>query len=194
MALAFAFSTKTPRVFQKRWDGRLPLFSWVMFGPYLAYMHLLLWAWRFLSREPAFAEVAPGLYLGRRLGWGEQKLVAPIEPLAVLDLTAEFAEPEFMREQGEYLSLPVLDTTAPTPQQFDKALAFIRDHARQRPVYVHCALGHGRSAAVVAAYLLAEKKFASLEEVCAFLRSQRFGVRLNRRQKKAVRHYLELHL
>lgn len=190
MALGFAYYARRPHIFQKGSDGRLPFFSWVLFWPYFGYNYAQLLAWRFLSREPVFAEVEPGLFWGRRLCWDERRRVADWEPLAVLDLTAEFAEPEFMREQGEYLRLPILDMTPPRRQDFERALKFIREHRPRQNVYVHCALGHGRAAAILAAYLVQEGRCASVGEAEAWLRARRYGVRLTRAQRAAVRDYL----
>jgi protein-tyrosine phosphatase len=191
MALAYAFYARRPHIFQKGSDGRLPFFSWVLFWPYFLYNYAQLLAWRFFSREPAFAEVEPGLYWGRRLCWDERRRIAHLEPLAVLDLTAEYAEPEFMREQGEYLRLPILDMTPPRHRDFERALQFIRDHCKRQHVYVHCALGHGRAAAILAAYLVQEGRCANVAEAEAWLRARRYGVRLTRAQRKAVARFLQ---
>jgi protein-tyrosine phosphatase len=163
-----------------------------LFWPYFCYNYAQLVAWRFLSREPAFAEVEPGLYWGRRLCWDERQRVADLEPLAVLDLTAEYAEPEFMREQGEYLRLPILDMTPPRRQDFERALRFIREHLPRQNVYVHCALGHGRAAAILAAYLVQQGRCASVQEAEAWLRARRYGVRLTRAQRAAVQEFLKV--
>jgi hypothetical protein len=187
LSLVSAYASGRARALLKEPDGRLPLFSWIMFWPYYLHNHLVFAAWRFLTREPPFAEVAPGVYLGRRLRESEAGLVAHLEPLAVLDLTAEFGEAPFLRERPEYLCLPVLDMTAPRPKTLERALQFIAAHAGPRTVYVHCALGHGRSAAVVLAWLLRTKQAASFEAGYAALRAQRAGVRLNRAQQQAVR-------
>jgi diacylglycerol kinase (ATP) len=48
--------------------------------------------------------------------------------------------------------VPILDLVAPTREQLDRAVAFVREHA-SRGVYVHCALGRSRAPAVAAAYL-----------------------------------------
>lgn len=186
LSLLAAYGSGRARAFLKEPDGRLPLASWVMFWPYFLYNHVVFALWRFLSREPAWAEIAPGVYLGRRLCGDEAAKAAHLEPMAVLDLTAEFGEPPFLRDRPEYLCLPVLDMTAPKPKTLQRALDFIDWHAGQRAVYVHCALGHGRSAVVALAWLLRAGKYASFDQAYAALRSQRPGIRLNRAQKRAV--------
>jgi protein-tyrosine phosphatase len=57
------------------------------------------------------------------------------------------------------------------------------------PVYVHCALGHGRTATVVLAYLLATGQVATLREGLARLRTLRPGVGLHRQQAELVRRW-----
>jgi atypical dual specificity phosphatase len=70
------------------------------------------------------------------------------------------------------LHLPVDDLTAPTPRQLEHALAFIDEQtARGHGVAVHCLMGQGRSATVLAAYLIrggtpAETAIARLRGVC----------------------------
>jgi atypical dual specificity phosphatase len=53
------------------------------------------------------------------------------------------------------LHLPVLDMTAPTPDQLLAALDFIdQSQASGAAVYVHCLMGQGRTGTVLAAYLV----------------------------------------
>ncbi len=60
-------------------------------------------------------------------------------------------------------------------------------------VYVHCKAGRGRSAAIVIAYLLKygikEKKFSSIEDAYAYVKSKREKVNLNKKQKEAIYRY-----
>jgi protein-tyrosine phosphatase len=104
----------------------------------------------------------------------------------VLDLTVEWAEVPSLRSPGTYRLLAVLDGTAPTAEQLAEAVAWLRARTKEGTVLVHCALGHGRSACVVVAYLLAEGKHSTPREAEAFLRRLRPGVRLNAAQRRAV--------
>ena len=75
---------------------------------------------------------------------------------AVLTMTETPLDAEALARHGlEALHLPVEDMTAPTPEQFERALRFI-DHHRVRgtPVVVHCLVGQGRTGVVLAAYLV----------------------------------------
>jgi protein-tyrosine phosphatase len=105
----------------------------------------------------------------------------------VLDLTCEFDENRPMRNGGRYLCLPVLDNTSPTPGQLREAVQWLSEALNAGRVYVHCAAGHGRSATVVIAYLLAVGSVSSVDEGIALLKSHRPGVRLNASQQAVLR-------
>ena len=79
-----------------------------------------------------------------------------------------------------YTSLPTLDGAAPDRAEFDALVAHI---VRAGGVYVHCASGHGRSATLAAALLIARGLSASVPEAEERLRAARPGVRLSRAQR-----------
>ena len=70
----------------------------------------------------------------------------------MLDVTAEFPETRALRDV-EYLLIPLLDGSAPSAHELSRAIEFIAGSAR--PLLVHCAHGHGRSAVMIAAWMLA---------------------------------------
>ena len=120
----------------------------------------LVWrAVRHLRGEPPLAEVASGLFVGARLRADEAPLLDEHRIAAVVDLAAELPPSKAIaraRERVAYLAVPALDRTPPADAELDAAAGWIRDSlAARRPVLVHCAYGHGRSALVVAAALLA---------------------------------------
>ncbi len=183
-AVALAYAGVGPGGLGKRLDGRRGLPAWAVYGPYLLVTAGLFTVVRAVSREPAFHRVAPNVDLGRRLtdrearagGWA-----------AVVDLAAEFSEVPALR-RGDYVSVPVLDGTAPTVEQLRTAAAWIAGRGAVGPVYVHCALGHGRSACVVAVYLL-HVGLADDARDAVRVRAARPGVHLNRAQRRALERF-----
>ncbi|MBX3166381.1 MAG: dual specificity protein phosphatase family protein [Candidatus Eremiobacteraeota bacterium] len=173
--VALAYVRRSAGVFGKHADGRLSWVHTLVLAPYHLLSHLAAYL---ASSATPYHEVAPGLYLGRRLGGrAARRAVAELELAAVLDLTAEFAEPVAFRRL-DYLNLPLLDKTAPTAAQLQAGVDFLKEHhGMGRPVYVHCALGHGRSATFVLAYL------GKSEE---WLQQIRPGVGLTPEQKKLL--------
>lgn len=66
----------------------------------------------------------------------------------------------------EELWLPTTDHFEPSLEDLKKAVQFIKKYERRgKRVYVHCRAGHGRSAAVVFAYLLSKAKDRGVLEI-----------------------------
>jgi hypothetical protein len=187
LLLSAAYAGLGPRLFLKRANGRLPLLAWLLFGPYLLLSAFSFWLYRVSNRQPAYGEAAPNLFFGRRLTPREVRRAQGLGWQSVLDLAPEFSEVDGLRTVRRYRSFPVLDATAPTGEQLSEAVAWIRESVAIGPAYVHCALGHGRTAMVVLAYLLASGEVATVQEGLARLRGQRPGVGLHWQQAEVVR-------
>jgi protein-tyrosine phosphatase len=187
--LGLAYLMRQPQWFLKRPNGTLSWASWLFFWPYYVYAHWALAMWRLMPWEAAFHEIAPGVYLGRRLVKADAGLARALGLKAVLDFTCEYSEPAFMRDGRVYLCLPTLDATAPCPADLREAVSFIRQWRNHGPVYVHCALGHGRSAVAVMAWLLADRLAANADAAELFVRNKRPYVRLNAIQKAALKRF-----
>ena len=85
-------------------------------------------------------KLTPRLWIGRRLSDGEATEAVRQGVAAVLDLTAEFSEAKPFREV-QYLNVPILDLTAPMPEQLKRCLDFIAENAAGI-VYIHCKIGY----------------------------------------------------
>ncbi|OGQ79930.1 MAG: hypothetical protein A3F90_01295 [Deltaproteobacteria bacterium RIFCSPLOWO2_12_FULL_60_19] len=166
---ALAYFGSGPAIFRKE-RGRLPLSAQLVLAPFLLGQYLSLLYYR--NRSRAWDEVVPGVWIGRKLGRFEAEQALGQGITAVLDLTAEFSEAApFLA--GNYLNLPVLDLTAPTQTQLEKAAAFIQEHSVHGKVYVHCKIGYSRSAAAIGAYLLKSGFAGTAEEAVELIRRAR---------------------
>jgi protein-tyrosine phosphatase len=147
--IAIAYVRGNSAVFRKS-NGRLPISSRVVLGPYLcgAFVRLLIYR----RRGEPWIEAAPGVYCGRLLTEPEALAVQALGVTGVLDMTAEHAEARAFLEI-EYMNVPVLELTRPSRPQIDLAVAFIEEHALRGGAYVHCALGISRSVAAAEAYI-----------------------------------------
>ncbi len=159
--VTMAYGRGNSAIFRKT-AGKLPVSVQVVLGPYLcgAFIRRLVYKGR-----KAWTEVAPRIYCGRLLTNDEALIVRAMGITGVLDLTAEHAETKAFLDI-EYLNLPVLDLTEPSREQLDMALAFIDEQIRRGGVYVHCALGISRSAAVTTAYLASRQANPSDTDSC----------------------------
>lgn len=178
-----------PSIYHKS-AGRLPPSTWFALAPILLGQHLSLMYYRRQCR--AWDEAAPHVYIGRVLGKTEAVEAVRQGVTSVLDLTAEFTEIAPFRNLA-YHNLPILDLTAPTPEQLREAVAFIVAESARGTVYVHCKIGYSRSAAVVGAYLLASGQAATTEEAIARLRQVRPSLIVRPEALTALRDFERAH-
>ena len=108
---------------------------------------------------------------------------------AVLTLTeTPLPEGALVRLDLAYLHLPVPDLTPPSPEQLDRALAFIdQQRVAGRSVVVHCLVGQGRTGTVLAAFLI--RAGATPEHALAELRARCPGAVGTRSQEQALHAY-----
>ena len=191
IGVGVAFWSKTPAIFMKARNGSLAPLSYLIFWPYLVLNYLFLILYRRLSRENPIDEIIPGLYVGRQLVKADQGIFNQRDIRAVVDVTSEWGEAGFIRRQCAYVCLPVLDTCAPTRQQLQDAVAWIAEHLAHGGVFVHCAAGHGRSATIVAAYLLHSQKVIGVQEAVEFIRNKRPKISLGEGQLAVLQEYFK---
>ncbi len=180
---AAAYFGLGPGVFRKT-DGRVPWSTRFALAIVVIGHHLSLAYYR--RRCRAWDEVAPEVLIGRTLTESEAAALVRRGVTAVLDLTAEFSEANALRA-ANYLSLPILDLTAPTQEQLRSAVAFIAAEAENGRVYVHCKIGYSRSAAVAGAYLLSSGQAATVEEAVAQMRRVRPSIVIRKEAMDALR-------
>lgn len=187
--VAIAYMRDDSQFLLKHPDGRRRAWGWPVLWPYWLLCDLSLALFRLDGRRPASVQVAPNLFFGRRLT--DKEAQGPVAPAwhAVLDLAAELTEAGPLRALAGYRSLPILDARAPTPGGLASAVGWLTEQAQAGPVYVHCALGHGRSATVVVAFLLDAGRVATIEEGVGLLASLRPGVGLSDAQRDALRRF-----
>ncbi|HAB19857.1 MAG TPA: hypothetical protein PLX89_24365 [Verrucomicrobiota bacterium] len=183
LVLGVAHGRGSHRVFGKRADGTLPLWSWVAFLPLLIYTTVVWHLIRLFSREPARNEITEQLVVGRRLLAFE--LEGEFDNF--VDLTAEFREPSSIRCFPSYRSFPILDGGAPTPAALRAAVASLRPGR----TLIHCAQGHGRTGLFALAVLLSSGVVRSVEDGLRMLSASRPAIRLSRAQHRCIQLYAQ---
>jgi protein-tyrosine phosphatase len=166
---ATGYATANPRWFQKASGTPSPAAEWILLP---ATVLTRLFQVRWLRAQPAWREVTPGVFFGRRLSEKEAAtfLLQHLN-LMVIDLTSESKETTAFRERARYVALPVLDLTVPDAATLARACEIIREQLPQGPVFIHCLLGLGRSAYVAAAWLLDSGQSATPAEAVLAIRA-----------------------
>ena len=173
--VAFAYLTGNAAVFQKQADGRLSAAATVLLLPYLMGVRLNMAYW--LRGKAKTAQVRDDVWIGSISG------ISDGLP-AVLDVCAEYPHPRY---RGAYRVLPLLDMVAPSENDLMQAASLLEELRRQHgKVLTCCALGYGRSAAVVLTWLLVYGGCRDLAQATAELKQARPQMVLPPETAKAV--------
>lgn len=172
-----------PMLLGKKPDGSFPVLSVLLFSPYLYFVRAFSMVRRYISGEEPYSQIAEGLYVG---GWPSKPCLLPPGNPAIVDCTSEF--PRIKELKGHsYLCIPTWDTRAPDPGQIESAVNWAcRKRARNQPVFIHCAYGHGRSVAVMCALLVALDIVEDWKRAEKYIRERRPYIKMNSLQHKAL--------
>lgn len=140
--------------------------SKLLFWPYHLGLRGKLFIQRRKSTEPLYDQLqGTRMYIG---GWPEQPGWLPEGNPAIVDVTCEL--PRTCTDSA-YLVLPTWDCQAPNTAQIQQGVDFAQEQlSAGQSVYIHCAHGHGRSATVLAALLIATGQAATAEEAVEIMR------------------------
>ena len=173
--VAFAYLTGNAAVFQKQADGRLSAAATILLLPYLAGVRLNMAYW--LRGKAKTVRVRDDVLIGSVSGISD-------DLPAVLDVCAEYPCPRY---HGAYSTLPLLDMVAPSENDLVQAASLLEALRRQHgKVLTCCALGYGRSAAVVLTWLLVYGGCRDLTQATAELKQARPQMVLPPETAKAV--------
>jgi membrane-associated phospholipid phosphatase len=167
LLVALGYAVPRAQVFRKRAAG-VPLASRVALAPYLIGLGATRRHW--WSRDPhGAALVADGVWIGRV---ADAAVLQRCGASAVLDVTAEHGVPG--RTAGLTVEcVPMMDLATPSQATLARCAQAIEELRARGPVLVQCGLGYGRSAAAVAAWLLATGRAASVDAAIARIRAAR---------------------
>ena len=140
-----------------------------------------------------FSEIEPRLWLGGAPTYGRDfDDLLKLGITAVLDMRAErTAEPGFFLEHAiTHRQYRVPDVTVPGEEILTDAVAWVEEQlADDRTVLIHCAKGRGRSATVLAAYLMKDRGW-TFDEVEDALTRKRKLVKLQDRHREVLESWI----
>lgn len=141
VSLAYA---RGDRHFLHKRHGRYPCWIWLLYAPYLAGYRLTWLLVRLREHgQPPCRQLAPLLWVGRRLSQAEARQLPP--DCMIVDLANEICETPLLR-RAPYHHVALLDLTPLPDAAIEPLLTLIAAAvARGQPVYLHCAMGYSRS-------------------------------------------------
>ncbi|KAG8651025.1 uncharacterized protein YnbD [Manihot esculenta] len=183
VSLASHPSINLPMLLGKNPDGSIPIWSIIMFSPYLVLVRIFSILRRLTSGEEPYHEICEGVYVG---GWPYSPEKLPPGDPAIIDCTCEL--PRKSEFKGHpYLCIPTWDTRAPQPGDIESAVKWAcRKRAQNRPVFIHCAYGHGRSVAVTCALLVALGMVEDWKMAEKFIKEKRPYIQMNALHREAL--------
>lgn len=111
-----------------------------------------------IQRHRWFDQITPHLWLGGAPQYPrDYQFLLDNGITAVLNIRAEREDDVALYRQHDiaYKQIKVLDVTVPSEAMIDLGVEFVREQIEDgRIVLVHCAKGRGRSATILAAYLM----------------------------------------
>lgn len=183
VSLASHPSINLPMLLGKGSDGRFPIWSLIMFSPYLYFVRIFSAIRRFTSGEEPYNEISQGLYVG---GWPYSPDKLPPGNPAIIDCTCELPRKKELLGLP-YLCIPTWDTRAPSPGDIEIAVKWAcRKRAQNIPVFIHCAYGHGRSVTVMCALLVALGLAEDWKNAEKLIKEKRPCIRMNTLHRKAL--------
>lgn len=140
-----------------------------------------------------FDQITPQLWLGGAPTYKrDYEFITGSGIGAVVNIRAEREDDtELYRRHGiDHVQLSVLDIYVPPPDILDEGVAFIRDHVESNDVVlVHCAKGRGRSATLLAAYMMCYEGY-TYDQAHQLLLSKRPLVDLQSRHRRVLEAWL----
>ncbi|KDP43392.1 hypothetical protein JCGZ_26492 [Jatropha curcas] len=183
ISLASHPSINLPMLLGKNPDGTFPIWSIIMFSPYLFLARAFSLARRLISGEDPYNEICEGVYVG---AWPYSPNKLPPGDPAIIDCTCEFPRRSEFKGHS-YFCIPTWDTRSPQPGEIESAVKWAcRKRAQNKPVFIHCAYGHGRSVAVVCALLVALGVVEDWKMAEKFIKEKRPLIHMNSLHRKAL--------
>ncbi|XP_058087772.1 uncharacterized protein LOC131234813 [Magnolia sinica] len=191
LAIASLPALNLPLLLGKTSDGTFPLWSMLLFGPFLMGVRMVGFVRRLRSKEPPYNEVCEGLYVG---GWPSSLDKLPPGEPAIIDCTCELPRSSAL-SQNAYMCIPTWDTRAPKLSEIESAVRWAcRKRSQKKPVYIHCAYGHGRSVAVTCAVLVAWAVAEDWKQAEKIIRERRPCIRMNALHRKTLEEWSKFRL
>ena len=171
------------KAFGKRSSGKIAGWALCLLLPYLLLNWTLWHIQRLITKSECCNKIAPNIWIGRRAFANE----LPDNISLIVDLTAELTEPPDLISGKTYICVPTLDASVPSDEVFQELIGTISSW--QGNIYIHCALGHGRSATVAAAILISQGVVDNANQAEKLLKKARPGISFSTAQRQLLERF-----
>lgn len=159
--IAIAYFCNFSKILMKDKNGQIPFWVTIFFFPFRMLLHFSFLLSRLFKKTNTLKQINQNIYCGPRVVYGS----IPEAVDAIIDLTYEFSEASKIKEGKAYYSFPILDGMPPSDA---KIVEFIQN-IKEKPVYIHCAMGHGRTSMFTILYLIIHKYVENYDESLSLL-------------------------
>ncbi|TYK11762.1 uncharacterized protein E5676_scaffold304G00830 [Cucumis melo var. makuwa] len=177
-------SINLPLLLGKKSDGTFPIWSVIIFGPFLYFVRYLPSLRGLYRKDDPYSEICDGLFVG---GWPcSPDRLPPCNP-AIVDCTCEL--PRCLEVSGAgYLCLPTWDTRSPQPRDIELAVRNgVKKEGEGGSLRSQGLFGsHGRSVAVACAALVALGEAEDWKDAEKIIKEKRPCIRMNSSHRKAL--------
>ena len=171
--VAYGYWGAGDAVFNKQNSGKFLYANKLLLLPYLIGVRLNIIFW--LTNKPKYSKVYKNIFIG--------SVTQSAQFESMVDLCAEYP---CCKTPKRYTNQPMLDLIPPTPIQLFEAARLVEQfHRQEEKLLVGCALGYGRSVAVVATWLIFYQGYR-LEQAISLLRKTRTQMVLPMRTQEAI--------
>lgn len=135
-----------------------------------------------------YSMITPQLYVGPQFREPGKRFLQAQGINACVNMRIEKDDALLGLALDRYLHLPTIDDDAPSLENLEKGVLFIREIiASGGKVYIHCGAGVGRAPSMAAAYLISEGY--TLDEALALIRKPRPFIAITPPQMEQLRIY-----
>ncbi|KAJ3677960.1 hypothetical protein LUZ60_001763 [Juncus effusus] len=176
-------SINLPLLLSKSSNGTFPLWSLLFFSPFFLFIRSFVPLRRLILNQPLYTQISDDLFVG---GWPTCSSELPPGEISVVDCTCELPKRPCLNGKS-YLCVATWDTRAPMPAQLEMAVNWAkRQKAQKKPIFVHCAFGHGRSVCVMCAVLVGLGLAGDWKEAEKMIKEKRPFIKMNNLHRKSL--------